>query len=153
VVFAAGNNDYDEQCNHDPSACGPNSIWAVNSSDRVLSVGTVAENGSNQAPGSKHANSSRGPGQWANAFPKPDCVAPTYGQVVWGCGYRDLVWWGTSGACPQVAGLAALMLAIDPALTPQQVGDIIRSSCRSLPASTTCIGHGLIDCAAAVAMV
>lgn len=152
VVFAAGNNHYDEKCNYDPTDCAPNSIWAVNSSDRVLSVGTVDENGSNQEPG-KHANSSRGPGQWANAFPKPDCVAPTYGQVVWGCGYRDMVWWGTSGACPQVAGLAALMLAIDPALTPQQVGDIIRSSCRSLPASRTCVGHGLIDCAAAVAMV
>lgn len=34
---------------------------------------------------------------------------------------------GTSAACPQIAGIAALMLSINPNLSPQQVFDIITS--------------------------
>ena len=101
-------------------------LWAVNSHDKVLSVGTVNESNSNQDSSTPQPNSSRGPGQWANEFPKPDCVAPTYGEVAWGCGYRQMDWWGTSGACPQVAGLAALTLEVNPTLTPDQVYNIIR---------------------------
>jgi serine protease AprX len=150
VVFAAGNNHYDVLCNHDPSKCSPNTIWAVNSHDRVMSVGTVNADNSNQDPATPHANSSRGPGQWSRDFPKPDCVAPTYGQVVWGCGYRHMDWWGTSGACPQVAGLGALILSSNPSLRPRQVADIIRQTCAPLGAHKNCVGHGLIDCEAAV---
>jgi subtilisin family serine protease len=36
---------------------------------------------------------------------------------------------GTSGACPGMAGVVALMLAVNPALTPTEVKDIIRRSC------------------------
>jgi serine protease AprX len=150
VVFAAGNNHYDVLCSHDPAACGPNTIWAVNSEDAVLSVGTVNADLTNQDPSTPHVNSSRGPGEWARDLPKPDCVAPTYGEVVWGCGYRDLPWWGTSGACPQVAGLAALILAVRPSLSSAEVGSIIRSTCRGLSAPHSCVGSGLIDCRAAV---
>lgn len=153
VAFAAGNNHYDVLCNHDPNSCSPNTIWGVNSHDEVLSVGTVNRDETNRDPSTPHANSSRGPGQWAEKYPKPDCVAPTYGEVVWGCGYQSMPWWGTSGACPQVAGLAALLLALDPGLSPRAVGDIIRSSCRPIAGSPTCVGHGIIDCAAAVSMV
>ena len=150
VVFAAGNNHYDVLCDHDPTACEPNTIWAVNSHDRVISVGTVNEKESNRDSTTPHANSSRGPGQWAEELPKPDCVAPTYGRVVWGCGYRIMDWWGTSGACPQVAGLAALILSVSPGLTPRQVGDIIRRTCRTIDGALSCVGHGIIDCEAAV---
>jgi subtilisin family serine protease len=62
-------------------------------------------------------------------------------------------WWGTSGACPQVAGLAALLLAVSPGLSPAQVADLIRKTCRPLGASATCVGAGLIDCEAAVAAI
>jgi subtilisin family serine protease len=151
VVYAAGNNHADVLCNHDPTKCSPNTIWAVNSMDEVLSVGTV--NWDNRMNAGQHANSSRGPGQWASAHKKPDCVAPTYGEVVWGSGYRVMEWWGTSGACPQVAGLAALLLSADPSLTPAQIGDLIRSTCRDIDLPKTCAGAGLIDCAAAVAQV
>ncbi|MFN3232275.1 MAG: S8 family peptidase [Alphaproteobacteria bacterium] len=150
VVFAAGNNHYDVLCGHDPQACEPNTIWAANSHDRVLSIGTVNENESNRDPATPHSNSSRGPGEWAQDLPKPDCVAPTYGRVVWGCGYRIMDWWGTSGACPQVAGLAALILSVNPRLTPRRVGDIIRETCRPLEDAPSCVGHGIIDCEAAV---
>jgi serine protease AprX len=151
VVFAAGNNHNDLMCNHPPSACSPSTIWAMNSHDKVISVGTVDRAGSNQDPATAHRNSSRGPGEWAVDFPKPDCVAPTYGTVVWGCGYRWMEWWGTSGACPQVAGLAALMLSANPSLTPARIAEIIRATARSTGAAHECVGHGVIDCEAAVA--
>jgi subtilisin family serine protease len=151
VVFAAGNSHWDVLCKNDPKACSPNTIWAVNSHDMVMSVGTVNENESNQDTSTPHPNSSRGPGQWARATTKPDCVAPTYGEIVWGCGYRLMDWWGTSGACPQVAGLAALLLSANPALSPAQVYNIIRSTCKPLGAPPLCVGSGLIDCSAAVA--
>jgi serine protease AprX len=77
-------------------------------------------------------------------------VAPTYGEVVWGSGYQVMEWWGTSGACPQVAGLAALILGLDPTLTPAQVGDVIRATCRDIQLPKACAGAGLIDCEAAV---
>jgi serine protease AprX len=151
VVFAAGNNHWYLKCKKDPKACTPNTIWAANSLDVVMSVGTVDENNSNQDEATPHPNSSRGPGQWARSGTKPDCVAPTYGEVVWGCDYEERDWWGTSGACPQVAGLAALLLSANPALSPMQIYNIIRRTCKPLDAPAMCVGAGLIDCAAAVA--
>ncbi len=148
VIFAAGNNHFDALCNHDPSSCGPNSIWAVNSADEVMSIGTV--NWDNEMDSGQHANSSRGPGQWATTTTKPDCVAPTYGEIIWGSGYQKMEWWGTSGACPQVAGLVALLLSMDQSLTPTNLYDAIRASCDSLPLGANCAGAGIINCEAAV---
>lgn len=150
VVFAAGNNHADVKCNYDPTADNPNSIWSINSHDRVISVGTVDRNESNQKPPSPHVNSSRGPGEWSDVHKKPDVVAPTYGEIVWGDDYRVMDWWGTSGACPQVAGLAALLLAAKPTLKPEQVADIVRDTARPLTGSEKCVGRGMIDCGAAI---
>lgn len=148
VVFAAGNNHADVLCRYSPNDCSPNTIWGVNSIDEVITVGTVNAAGRNdQLP---HGNSSRGPGQWSVKQNKPDVVAPTYGEIVWGGGYRDMEWWGTSGACPQVAGLAALVLSVKPSLKPAQVADIITSTARRLTQARQCVGGGLIDCRAAV---
>jgi subtilisin family serine protease len=152
-VFAAGNNHAFGVCNHDPRDCRPNTIWAVNSMDEVISVGTVDWNGSNQVPGGEHGNSSRGPGQWSTRQDKPDVVAPTYGEVAWGGGYRKMEWWGTSGACPQVAGLAALLLAVRPTLTPDEIRQIIRDSATSLGAGPECVGTGRIDCRQALSLL
>jgi subtilisin family serine protease len=151
VVFAAGNNHAGVLCKHDPKKCGPNTIWGPNSMDEVLSVGTV--NWAERMDSGEHGNSSRGPGQWAKKHKKPDCVAPTYGEVVWGGDYQVMEWWGTSGACPQVAGLAALILSKNPSLTPAQVADIIRATCRDIGLPPACGGAGIIDCAAAMARV
>lgn len=149
VCFAAGNNHVD-LCNYDPAACHPNTIWGANSHDEVVCVGTVNRALTNRDPATPHVNSSRGPGEYASKTVKPDCVAPTYGEVPWGSTYKTEAWWGTSGACPQVAGLAALILSVAPRLSPNRVGDIIRSTARPLQGGPTCVGHGMIDCDAAV---
>jgi len=157
VVFAAGNNHV-VVCGKDGDECDPNSIWGVNSFDDVISVGTVNQDNRMDQPsasgqGYSHRDSSRGPGQFAVRTIKPDCVAPTYGEVMWGCGYTAMEWWGTSGAAPQVAGLAALLLAKDPTLTPRQIQDTIVQTCAPLPLGPTCAGAGVIDCQAAVSAV
>ncbi len=159
VVFAAGNNHGrhpdcpDLGCDHAASECGPSTIWAENSLDDVISVGAVDWNDSNRDPAHPHVLSSRGPGQWAQKHPKPDCCAPTYGEVIFGNGYQAMSWWGTSGAAPQVAGLAALLLSIDKGLSSKQIADIIRDSARPLNQPNRCLGHGVIDCQSAVALV
>jgi subtilisin family serine protease len=50
---------------------------------------------------------------------------------------------GTSQATPHVAGLAALMLAKDPTLTPAQIGQIISTSTDNIADNKQ--GHGRVD--------
>ena len=59
---------------------------------------------------------------------------------------------GTSAACPQVAGVAALMLSIRPDLTESQVRNILQQTARDLGATgfDNTYGYGLVDAYAAV---
>ncbi len=61
---------------------------------------------------------------------------------------------GTSMAAPHVAGVAALMFAVNPNLTPDQVESMLKSSARSFPSGSTCstsnCGAGIMDAHAAV---
>ena len=73
---------------------------------------------------------------------------------------------GTSMAAPHVAGIASLMLSVNPTLTPAQVLSVMQSTARSFPVvsgatcpssqSCTCTtalcGAGMVDAGAAVAM-
>jgi subtilisin family serine protease len=58
---------------------------------------------------------------------------------------------GTSFAAPQVAGAAALVWAANPALTAQQVAQILKQTASGHGAWTREIGFGVVDVAAAVA--
>lgn len=71
--------------------------------------------------------------------------------------------WGTSAACPQVAGIAALVLSVNPNLHAHEVRSIIEMTCRKLdryefketpnhPNGTWNreVGYGLVDAEAAV---
>ncbi|GAB3268646.1 S8 family peptidase [Chitinimonas naiadis] len=57
---------------------------------------------------------------------------------------------GTSMATPHVAGVAALMIAAKPSLTPDQVESLLKSSARPFVASCSGCGAGMLDAYAAV---
>jgi serine protease len=58
---------------------------------------------------------------------------------------------GTSMAAPAVSGVAALVIAANPALTPAQVGQVLTRSARAFPQSCSGCGVGIVDASAAVA--
>ena len=58
---------------------------------------------------------------------------------------------GTSMAAPHVAGVAALLYATDPSITPDGVEIILKNTSRAFPGSCSQCGSGIVDAAAAVA--
>ena len=156
VFFSAGN--YHRLAGGTDEGDTPTSIWLQKCRADVMTVGA------SRPDGAIWYYSSRGAGQHfgaANTNRKPDVVGvtPPYGRVVYGSDVRVLdEGWGTSGCCPQVAGLAALMLAKrnaagGPPLTRGELFDAIRDTSVSLGLHENVQGNGLIDCAAAVAAV
>lgn len=57
---------------------------------------------------------------------------------------------GTSMATPHVSGVVALMLSVNPALTPDDVLSRLKSSARAFPAACSQCGAGIVDANAAV---
>jgi serine protease AprX len=149
VAFSAGN--YHAMAGGAPSACAPTSIWLHKSRADVLTVATC------RLDRTMWDYSSRGPGQHfgsPNSNSKPDVTAPTpaNGRILYGAGERVLAnGWGTSGACPQVAGLAALLISANTGLNRVDVFNKIRNSAQTLGFAAECEGRGLINCAAAFA--
>jgi serine protease AprX len=147
LVFSAGNYHL---LVGNPGECSPNSIWTHKSLSHAITVATC------KLDQQLWDYSSRGPGQWfgrAECNHKPDVTAPTpaNGRVLFGGQSRVLRnGWGTSGAAPQVTGLAALMLALNPGLGFFRVFDTIRATAQDLGLPATCQGTGLINCQAAV---
>lgn len=88
--------------------------------------------------------------------PHIDVAAPGVGilSTVWDNGFTTMS--GTSMATPHVAGVAALILSINPSLTGAQAADIIRQTARPLrdnpgdPIPNNNYGFGCVDAAAAV---
>ena len=58
---------------------------------------------------------------------------------------------GTSMAAPHVAGVAALIYAIDPTITPDGVEIILKNTARAFPGNCSECGSGIVDATVAVA--
>lgn len=156
IVFATGNNN----------GAIP---YPVNSNPGILAVGAMSPCGQRKNPASCD-----GENWWGGNFGATlDVVAPgvliptTDRQGVAGYVGGDYTntFNGTSSACPHVAGVAALVLSVNPNLTAQQVADIIEQSATKVrpdlygyavtagrPNGTwhTEMGYGLVNAHAAV---
>jgi subtilisin family serine protease len=158
IVVAAGNGNAGSSC---PSSDGQgNGLTYPSSYNHVISVGGVdpmfnPDSYFRNTPSPMHLTFNEGvdvtaPG-WevgaASVFLNPDNTLQSYGYSVVS---------GTSFAAPMVAGLAALILAIDPTLSPEKVEKIIKLTSKNidgLPGNEVYAGKagsGRIDAFAAV---
>lgn len=143
AVFVSAGNNHDLAGGF-PADCHPATVWAYKLSPKVFTVGAC------DLDGQMWGYSSRGP----VGSGKPDVVAPTPRNGLVAFGGEDRRFpegWGTSGACPQAAGLAALLWTAEPSLTVEQLFARIRRGARDLGLPWTCQGAGQLDCAASLA--
>ena len=154
VVFASGNDNSSVN-------------YPANSNPEILAVGAMSPCGQRKSP-----TSCDGENLWGSNYGSTlDVVAP--GVLIYttdrtgSAGYStgDYVsnFNGTSSACPHVAGVAALILSVNPNLNQKQVADIIEKTAQKVGGynySTTSgrpngtwnneMGYGLINAFAAV---
>lgn len=125
----------------------------------VIAVGATIENDNRKA-----LNDGSGEPGWGSCYgPELDVVAPGIrirttdltGTIGYGPGNYYDRFNGTSAAAPHVAGLAALILSVNPSLTWQQVRETIRLSADKVPGMggqnfTNEYGYGRINANKAV---
>jgi serine protease len=109
--------------------------------------GVVTVGGTGYLNNTSYTASSRGPVTWATVDPfndwpynpgagltKPDICAPgvNVNSTVRPSGYSGNTWSGTSMSCPHLAGVAALMLEKNPALSPADIDRVIEQTALDL---------------------
>lgn len=138
VVVAAGNSN-DNANNYTPASCS--GVITVASVDRGGDRAYYSNYGSSvdlAAPGGETATPSNG-------------VLSTLNTGTTGPGSDSYSYYqGTSMAAPHVAGIAALMYAVNPSITPDEVESSLVSTSRSFPGSCSQCGSGIVDAYAAV---
>lgn len=136
VVNSAGNAGF--------VAAPANTLSAPADADSIISVGAVNSTGV-RAPFSSV-------GLTADGRIKPDVMAAGVGVFTTGLATPSsyVVANGTSFSCPIVAGVAALLLSTNPALTPVQVRDILRQTASQSHAPNREMGWGIVNARAAL---
>ncbi|MEV0989134.1 S8 family serine peptidase [Streptomyces sp. NPDC049949] len=152
VVVAAGNSNADA-AGFSPASC--NNVVSVAATNRTGDRSFYSNFGSRvdvSAPGGETRRATDTPGTVTT--PENGILstlnngATTPGSEI----YKP--YQGTSMAAPHIAGLAALVVAAKPSLTPAQVESAIKANARPLPGTCTggC-GTGIADAAATIAAV
>ncbi|MEU4688348.1 S8 family peptidase [Actinoplanes sp. NPDC023714] len=132
VVAAAGNERQDGNPTSYPAAdAGVIAVAATDSADRYASFSNSGSYVDVAAPGS--------------------AIVSTYPTALTGGDYVAMS--GTSMAAPQVAGIAALLEAYQPSLTPYAIEQVLKSSAVDLGKAgfDNDYGYGRVDAAAALA--
>jgi serine protease len=145
VVTIAGNNNGASAASYHPGNCA--GVITVAALERDGDRGSYSNKGSvvdlvapgGAAPNCTSANNILSTSNSGTAGPDQ----PNYRS----CG-------GTSFAAPHVAGIAALVLSINPQLTPDQVETLLKNTARPFPSGSDCTtstcGAGVVDATAAV---
>ncbi|HEV7578297.1 MAG TPA: S8 family peptidase [Caldimonas sp.] len=142
VVVAAGNSNADA-ANTQPASC-----------NNVIAVAATTRNGGRASYSNYGAKVAiAAPGGGGN-----DGVLSTLNTGATTPGADSYAWFqGTSMATPHVAGVASLMLSVNPAMTPAEVLARLRQSARAFPTgtgsdcTTAICGAGIVDAAATLA--
>jgi serine protease len=139
VVVAAGNSN-SNAANFSPASCsGVITVAATNRSGGRAYYSNYGAVVDVAAPGGDVRTSS------ANG------ILSTLNSGSSGPGADSLAYYqGTSMATPHVAGVVALMLSKNPALTPDQVESLLKGSTRAFPATCSQCGTGIVNANAAV---
>ncbi len=130
VVNAASNNGYDP--NH-------NTLGAPADGDSVIAAGSVTSNGS------RSSFSSVGP--TVDGRIKPDLMAMGSNDYH-ACNWNNTCYGngsGTSYSCPLIAGAAALLLQVDPNLTPMQLAAVMKNTASQSNNPDNLYGWGIIN--------
>jgi serine protease len=135
VVVAAGNSNVNA-ANASPANCaGVIAVAAVGRNGGKASYSNYGANVDVAAPGGDSGAAILSTWNAGTTTPAGD----NYGTMM-----------GTSMATPHVAGVAALMLAKNPNLTPDEVEAKLKASARAFPAACSGCGAGIVNAAAAV---
>ena len=145
VVVAAGNSAADAG-GYQPASC--NNVITVASNDRYGDLAYYSNYGATveiTAPGGETTISSEGVLSTLNSGTQgPSTESYDYYQ-------------GTSMAAPHIAGVASLMMSLDPALTPAEVLSYMQSTVTAFPGGSSCntsnCGSGIVNAAAVLAAV
>ena len=139
VVVAAGNSNANA-ANFSPASCaGVVTVAAVNRSGGKAYYSNFGTAVDVAAPGGDVRTAST------------NGILSTLNSGTTTPGADSYAWYqGTSMATPHVAATAALMIAKNPALTPDQVESLLKSTARAFPATCSQCGTGIVNAFAAV---
>jgi serine protease len=140
VVVAAGNSNANASGFNPASCSGVIAVAAINRSGGRASYSNYGALVAVAAPGGDTSSSAS------------NGILSTLNSGTQGPGSDNYAYYqGTSMASPHVAGVVALMLANNPALTPDEVVSKLKSTARAFPATCSQCGSGIVDARAAVA--